>query len=72
MRYQGTRWCLSPFTGRDARDVVDEAIRWWDRQLQALPPKVTSVGASAYPRFLIEAVALDRDHFGLAGHERSM
>ncbi len=27
---------LSPFIGRDARDVVEEAIQWWDRQLQAI------------------------------------
>lgn len=27
---------LSPFIGRDARDVVDEAIQWWDQQLQAI------------------------------------
>lgn len=27
---------LSPFTGRDARDVVEEAIRWWDQQLRAI------------------------------------
>lgn len=27
---------LSPFTGRNVRGVVDEAIQWWDRQLQAI------------------------------------
>jgi hypothetical protein len=27
---------LSPFIGRDARDVVEEAIQWWEQQLQAI------------------------------------
>ena len=27
---------LSPFTGRDARDVIEDAILWWDRQLHGI------------------------------------
>jgi hypothetical protein len=37
---------LSPFTGRDARDVVDEAIQWWDGQLQAIESGTAWAGAS--------------------------
>ena len=32
---------LSPFTGRDARDIIDEAIQWWGRQLQAIESGAT-------------------------------
>lgn len=32
----GYEMVLSPFIGRDARDVVEEAIQWWDQQLQAI------------------------------------
>jgi hypothetical protein len=34
---------VGPFLGRDARDAVEEAIRWWDQQLQAIEADAASV-----------------------------